>query len=169
MQLEQAADIRPDLDPGEKLRRLAAMLPRSARERSGPIVDSRCFSLNPDEWRRRLAEPGCGSNRRNEPLMCLRASWRIPAPTAPRFIIFEDLHWCDPSTLEFLNRLVDRVETLPVLLLVTSRPGISVAWSDQPHVTTLDVKSHQQARVRENDRFAVKLMTCCRSASSRRL
>ena len=77
------------------------------------------------------------SNRRNEPLMCLRASWRIPAPTAPRFIIFEDLHWCDPSTLEFLNRLVDRVETLPVLLLVTSRPGISVAWSDQPHVTTL--------------------------------
>ena len=55
----------------------------------------------------------------------------------PSVIIFEDLHWCDPSTLEFLNRLVDRVETLPVLLLVTSRPGISVAWSDQPHVTTL--------------------------------
>ena len=55
----------------------------------------------------------------------------------PSVLVFEDLHWCDPSTLEFLNRLVDRVETLPVLLLVTSRPGIRVAWSDQPHVTTL--------------------------------
>ena len=86
----------------------------------------------------------------------------------PSVLIFEDLHWCDPSTLEFLNRLVDRVETLPVLLLVTSRPGIRVAWSDQPHVTTLMLNRISKRECEKMLNSLCKLLTCCRSASSRR-
>ena len=85
MQLEQAADIRPDLDPGEKLRRLAAMLPdvRSTAPRSN------CRFWLPFSQYRRMEERGRRAsmrlNRRSEPLMCLRASWKTPAPKAPRF------------------------------------------------------------------------------------
>jgi tetratricopeptide (TPR) repeat protein len=52
-------------------------------------------------------------------------------------LVFEDLHWADPSTLELLDRLVERVESLPVLVLLTARSGLAAAWSDQAHVTML--------------------------------
>ena len=42
-------------------------------------------------------------------------------------MIFEDAHWTDPTSLEMLGRIVDRVSTLPVLLIVTSRPEFDAA------------------------------------------
>src|SRR5262249_50748415 len=44
---------------------------------------------------------------------------------APPVLVFEDLHWADPTTLELLERLVREVATEPVLVLVTSRPGFA--------------------------------------------
>ncbi|ATU94371.1 ATP-binding protein [Phyllobacterium zundukense] len=134
MQLEQAADIRPDLDPGEKLRRLAAILPISAAEEQLSILAT--FLSIPLNGGKGLSglDPVQQAERTFE---VLTGVVEESCANGPAVLVFEDLHWCDPSTLEFLNRLVDRVETLPVLLLVTSRPGIRVAWSDQPHVTTL--------------------------------
>jgi predicted ATPase len=40
----------------------------------------------------------------------------------PVLMIFEDVHWCDPMSLEALGRTVDRLRTLAVLLIVTYRP-----------------------------------------------
>ena len=40
-------------------------------------------------------------------------------------MIFEDAHWVDPTSLEALNRTVDRIKTLRVLLIVTFRPEFS--------------------------------------------
>lgn len=37
-------------------------------------------------------------------------------------LIAEDLHWCDPTTLEFLQQLLARTQALPLLLLATARP-----------------------------------------------
>jgi len=135
-QLEQAADIRPDLDPGEKLRRLTAMLPRSGESAQVQLSILAAFlsiPTNGGEGPPRL-DALQQTERTFDVLMSLLED---SCANGPAVITFEDLHWCDRSTLEFLNRLVDRVETLPVLLLVTSRPGSSVAWSDQPHVTTV--------------------------------
>jgi predicted ATPase len=42
--------------------------------------------------------------------------------------IYEDLQWADPSTLEFLDRLVDRVRGLPMLALLSFRPEFAAAW-----------------------------------------
>jgi predicted ATPase len=36
--------------------------------------------------------------------------------------VMEDLHWVDPSTLEFLNLLVDQGPTARILALLTFRP-----------------------------------------------
>ena len=136
MQLEQAADIRPDLDPGEKLRRLAAMLRMSAhgtKEQLSVLATFLSIPKNGGE-----GSPSLDAAQQTERTYDVLAGLvEDSCANGPSVLIFEDLHWCDQSTLEFLSRLVDRVETLPVLLLVTSRPGIRVAWSDQPHVTTL--------------------------------
>jgi tetratricopeptide (TPR) repeat protein len=135
-QLEQAADIRPDLDPGEKLRRLTAMLPRSGESAQVQLSILAAFLSIPTNGGE--GPPNLDALQQTERTFDVLISLlEDSCAKGPAVITFEDLHWCDPSTLEFLNRLVERVETLPVLLLVTSRPGISVAWSDQPHVTTV--------------------------------
>jgi predicted ATPase len=37
----------------------------------------------------------------------------------PVLMIFEDAHWIDPTSLEVLGRIVDRIRSLSVLLIVT--------------------------------------------------
>ena len=52
-------------------------------------------------------------------------------------MIFEDVHWIDPTSLEALGRTVDRIRTLGVLLIVTYRPEFEPPWIGRPHVTAL--------------------------------
>jgi predicted ATPase len=54
-------------------------------------------------------------------------------------MIFEDAHWTDPTSLEVFGRVVDRIGTLRVLLLVTSRPEFEATWTGLPHVTALTI------------------------------
>jgi class 3 adenylate cyclase/tetratricopeptide (TPR) repeat protein len=55
----------------------------------------------------------------------------------PVLVVFEDLHWVDASTIELLDRLVERARELPVLVLATFRTEFSASWVDHEHVTTL--------------------------------
>jgi class 3 adenylate cyclase/tetratricopeptide (TPR) repeat protein len=61
----------------------------------------------------------------------------------PVLIIFEDVHWIDPTSHEALDLLVPRLQALPVLLVVTyrpeHRPEYRVRWSEQQHVRRLGV------------------------------
>ena len=52
-------------------------------------------------------------------------------------MIFEDAHWIDPTSLEAFGRTVDRIKTLPVLLIVTFRPEFNAPWAGRSHVTSL--------------------------------
>ena len=54
-------------------------------------------------------------------------------------IIFEDAHWTDPTSLETFGRVVDRVRSLPVLLIVTFRPEFEPPWIGRPYVTALTI------------------------------
>jgi predicted ATPase len=52
-------------------------------------------------------------------------------------MLFEDAHWVDPTSRELLDLTVERVGSLPVLLIVTFRPEFQPPWTGQPQVTTL--------------------------------
>lgn len=52
-------------------------------------------------------------------------------------ILFEDVHWADPTTLEVLGVLIDRTEKLPLLVLITYRPEYTPPWLSRTHVTLL--------------------------------
>ena len=54
-------------------------------------------------------------------------------------MIFEDVHWIDPTSLEVLGRTVDRLRTLGVLLIVTYRPEFEPLWMGRSYVTTLNL------------------------------
>jgi predicted ATPase len=54
----------------------------------------------------------------------------------PVLIIAEDLHWIDPTSLAFLERLVSRIRDLRVLMIVTLRPEFSLQWTGD-HVSSV--------------------------------
>jgi class 3 adenylate cyclase/tetratricopeptide (TPR) repeat protein len=50
------------------------------------------------------------------------------AQAGPLLMIFEDAHWADPSSLEFLGRVIDRLAALRAMLVVTFRPEFVPPW-----------------------------------------
>jgi class 3 adenylate cyclase/predicted ATPase len=58
----------------------------------------------------------------------------------PVLMIFEDLHWADPTSRDLLDLSVERIERLPVLLIATFRPEFQPPWTDQPNITTLSLR-----------------------------
>ena len=52
-------------------------------------------------------------------------------------VIFEDLHWIDEATQEFLNLLADSLGTAKILLLVNYRPEYSHQWNSKTYYTQL--------------------------------
>ena len=57
----------------------------------------------------------------------------------PSVMLFEDAHWADPTTLEVLDLLIDRVRTVPLLVVLTHRPEFQSRWSGQGHVGALNL------------------------------
>ena len=58
------------------------------------------------------------------------------AAKRPLLIVFEDVHWIDPTSLELLTIMVDRVPQLRAMLLITARPEFVPPWPSHAHVTT---------------------------------
>jgi predicted ATPase/class 3 adenylate cyclase len=69
------------------------------------------------------------------------------AAQQPVLFVMEDLHWVDPSTLEFLTLLVDQGPTARILALFTCRPDFSPPWTGRSHLTqvTLNRLPRRQA------------------------
>jgi class 3 adenylate cyclase/tetratricopeptide (TPR) repeat protein len=59
------------------------------------------------------------------------------AACQPVLMVWEDVHWSDPTTRESLDLLIDRVPTLRVLVILTFRPEFTPPWIGRPHVTML--------------------------------
>ena len=56
------------------------------------------------------------------------------AQQQPVLIMFDDIHWIDPSSRELLDRMIERLAGWSVLLLAMFRPEFQPPWIGQPHV-----------------------------------
>ncbi|HEV2549914.1 MAG TPA: adenylate/guanylate cyclase domain-containing protein [Stellaceae bacterium] len=84
----------------------------------------------------------------------------------PVFVVYEDVHWIDPSSRELLDRTVERVANLPVLLIITFRPEFQPPWIGQAYVSTLNLSRLGRRevavlakRVAEDQRIPHEIMT----------
>ncbi len=68
----------------------------------------------------------------------------------PVLMIFDDLHWIDPSSRDLLDRVIEQVADWSVLLLAMFRPEFQPPWTGQPHVTMLTL-----ARLNRRDTAAM--------------
>ena len=95
----------------------------------------KCCSLPND--RRYPALVLTPQQRRQRTLEALTAQMGALSRQNPVLTIFEDVHWSDPTSLELFGRVVDRIRTLRVLLLVTFRSDFDPPWIGRAHVTAL--------------------------------
>lgn len=62
---------------------------------------------------------------------------RQRAADSPLLVVFEDLHWIDPTSLDFLSRTVEEVGKMPIFLVLTSRPEFKLSWPEHSHFTEI--------------------------------
>jgi class 3 adenylate cyclase/predicted ATPase len=144
-QMERAAGFAHDDTPQAKLDKLDAVLAQSFAQRKDAALFAEMLSLSNDGRYPTLElEP---QQRRQKTLEALTAQLAARSQSKPVLMIFEDVHWIDPTSLEALNRAIERIRTLGVLLIVTYRPEFEPPWIGQPHVTTLTVNRLGQREI----------------------
>jgi class 3 adenylate cyclase/tetratricopeptide (TPR) repeat protein len=133
----RACEFGNEEPPAARLEKLEAMAHRSRLEPMEivPFVASLCSV--PLEGR--YAQPGMAPAEQKERLIgALLALFQGLTREAPVLALLEDAHWTDPSSLEFFNRLVDRMPELRAFLIVTFRPEfVPPSWAGQAHVQSL--------------------------------
>jgi class 3 adenylate cyclase/tetratricopeptide (TPR) repeat protein len=132
-QLERAAGFGRGDTAEAKLRKLRELLAPGARGNDEIELLGELLSLPS------LApESNLSPQRKREMLFeALLHQLEALARSRPVLMVFEDAHWIDPTSREFLELAIDRVPRLPVLLVVTFRPEFRHAWGGQPHLTAL--------------------------------
>jgi class 3 adenylate cyclase/tetratricopeptide (TPR) repeat protein len=134
-QMERAAGYAHDDTPQAKLDKLDALLAQSSASPLNAALFAEMLSVpNDGRYPKRELTP---QQRRQGMLAALTVRLEKLASQHPALMIFEDLHWIDPTSLEVLNRTVDRIKTLPVLLIVTFRPEFNAPWTGQSGATSL--------------------------------
>ena len=134
--MERAAGFAHDDTPQAKLDKLDALLAQSSTPRQDAALLCR-NAVAAERWTLSHARTGPAATAAEERWKRSTAQMEALSRSNPVLMIFEDVHWIDPTSLEALGRTVDRMRTLGVLLIVTYRPEFEPPWIGRPYVTAL--------------------------------
>jgi class 3 adenylate cyclase/predicted ATPase len=136
-QLSRAAAFARDDPPDTRLEKLEALLAQASPADEDVALLADLLSLRASE---RHPLPSLSPQRKKErTLEALLRQLEGLARRHPVVMVFEDVHWSDPTSRELLDLAVERVRRLPVLLVVTFRPEFRPLWIGQPQVTMLSL------------------------------
>ena len=135
-ELERAAEFDRSDSPATKWSKLEAWLTKyGLAVEHGIALLSNLLSLPPDV---RYPLPAMSPQKQKDAtLSALLVQLQQMAATQPVLIIFEDVHWIDPTSLDLLALIVERVVNFRILLLITARPEFSPPWPGHAHVSTI--------------------------------
>jgi class 3 adenylate cyclase/tetratricopeptide (TPR) repeat protein len=134
-QLGRAAGFANDDLPAARLEKLEALLARAAPPEEDVAFLADLLSLPASE--RHPLRNLSPQRKKEKTLEALIRQLEGLARRQPVVMVFEDAHWIDPTSRELLDLTVERVRSLPVLLIVTFRPEFQPPWTGQPQVTML--------------------------------
>jgi class 3 adenylate cyclase len=133
-QLERAAGFARDDTTATRLDKLEALLGDGAEPGDLSLI-AEMLSLSGGE---RFPPLDLSPQRKKErTLAALLRQLQALARRQPVLMIFEDLHWIDPTSRELLDLTVERIAALPVLLVVTYRPEFQPLWVGGSQVTVI--------------------------------
>ena len=117
------------LEPAENVPLLAPLL-------DIPIPQERIPTLEPVVLRRRQ--------------LAALSNWVMAgARTQPVVLALEDVHWADPTTLEFFRSIAERGGQASLLVLITARPEFRPSWLMRSHHTTTSLGPLDPSQVRD--------------------
>jgi predicted ATPase len=117
------------LDPAENVPLLAPLL-------DVPLPEERMLTLAPEELRGRQ-------------FAALTGAMIASAKVQPVVLVFEDLHWADPTTLDVLRGLAERGALAPLFIVATARPEFRPPWSIRSHHGTISLAPLDRSQVRD--------------------
>lgn len=131
-QLERAAGFEKHAPPEIKLDKLVSLLGSSPEESDIQLLAELLSVPTGDRYPPLNWSP---PRKKEKTFEALLRQLELLTHRQPVLMIFEDVHWIDPSSRELLDLAVERVQRLPVLLLITFRPEFQPPWVGLPHVT----------------------------------
>jgi class 3 adenylate cyclase/pimeloyl-ACP methyl ester carboxylesterase len=123
---DPADEVRAKIDTG--LNAMGGDLPRTA-----PFLRA-LLSLDPGDPSVTTMVPAQRHGRTTEAIRALVAH---QSERGPVVVLLEDLHWIDPASQDVVRLLVEAVAALPVLVMLTYRPGYAPPFGDQTYFTRI--------------------------------
>ncbi len=142
---ERALKFGRDETPESKLDKLEALI---VTHYGRPLADVRFIAsmLSIPCEARYGALPMTPQKHKDETLRSLVDLTEAAARKQPSVMLFEDVHWVDPTSLEVLDLLIDRARTIPLLIVLTHRQEFQSRWSEQGHVIGLNLSKLTRAQ-----------------------
>ena len=135
-QLERAAAFEADDPPERKLDKLETLLSQGTNDLAevAPLI----AALLSIPTGTRYPRPDLPAQRQRDlTIATLVEQLGGLAARQPVLLVLEDAHWLDPTSSELFERVIERLQTLPALLLITFRPEFAPPWTSYPHMTSL--------------------------------
>ena len=135
---ERALKLGRDEAPESKLDKLEALI---VTHYGRPVSDARFIAsmLSIPCEERYGAHTMTPQKHKDETLRSLVHLAEAAARKQPSIMLYEDVHWADPTSLEALDLLIDRVRSFPLLIVLTHRPEFHSRWGVHGHVTGLNL------------------------------
>jgi predicted ATPase len=144
VQLGRAAHIAAEDAPETQLEKLEAVLAPAGIAETAPLFASLLSIPTADRYPPLALSP---AQQRRLTLAALLDQLEALARQKPVLMLFEDVHWADPTSLEVLDLIVERVRALPVLVLITFRPEYEAPWAGLSHATSITLDRLAAAEV----------------------
>jgi class 3 adenylate cyclase/tetratricopeptide (TPR) repeat protein len=135
-QLALAAGLAASDDAARRLRKLRVLVRRAGRDAPDAVPLLASLMAVPYE----PAYPALQMSAQRQKHRLFEVLLQLLAAHASRrtvLIVVEDLHWIDPSSDELIGLLIDRLQALRVLVLLTARPEFQAHWDDKPQLVHL--------------------------------
>lgn len=133
-QLQHAGNIRAQDNFDQRLDKLEmAVVDKPEREKILWLFAT-LLSLPTDRYPALTLEP---PQLKSETIAAFCARLTALCQVAPVLVLFEDLHWIDPTSREVLDSLIEIGRQLPVLFILTRRPESDSPWGGHGFITKL--------------------------------
>lgn len=135
-QLERAAGFRREDGPDERLTKLEITLAQATNDlaEAVPLLADLLSIPTRERYPTLNLTP---QKRKERTLKTLLAQVEGLGAKQPVLMVFEDVHWIDPTSRETVELIIDTIARLRVLLIISYRPEFAAQWVGRPQVTLI--------------------------------
>jgi class 3 adenylate cyclase len=137
-QLERAAGFRREDTATQRLDKLEAVLAQATNDlgEAAPLISALLSLPTGERYPPLDLTP---QKQKEKTLQALVGQVEGLAARQPVLMLFEDAHWSDPTSLELLDLIIDRLSKIQVLLIITFRPEFAPPWIGRPQVSVISL------------------------------